>query len=52
MGSRVASRHGRLRPLREVRHYIAVKVDYVRQGNQSSFITAPDSFNIGLGWWF
>ncbi len=31
---------------------IAVKVDYVWQRNQSTFITAPRSLNIGLGWWF
>jgi hypothetical protein len=31
---------------------IAVKVDYVWQRNQSTFIAAPRSLNIGLGWWF
>jgi hypothetical protein len=31
---------------------VAVKVDYVRLGSQSSIIRAPNSFNIGLGWWF
>jgi hypothetical protein len=31
---------------------IAVKVDYVRQRNQSGFIRSPSSFNLGLGWWF
>jgi hypothetical protein len=31
---------------------IAVKVDYVWQRSLSSVITAPNSFNIGLGWWF
>jgi hypothetical protein len=31
---------------------IAVKVDFVRQRNQSGFISSPSSFNIGLGWWF
>ena len=31
---------------------IAVKVDYVAQRNQTGFIIAPNSFNIGLGWWF
>jgi hypothetical protein len=31
---------------------IAIKVDYVRQRNQSSVVKAPHSFNIGLGWWF
>jgi hypothetical protein len=31
---------------------IAVKIDYVWQRSQSSVITAPNSFNIGLGWWF
>jgi hypothetical protein len=31
---------------------IAVKVDYVRQRNQSVGIRAPRSVNVGLGWWF
>ena len=31
---------------------VAVKVDYVWQRSQSSVIKAPNSFNIGLGWWF
>ncbi len=31
---------------------VAVKVDYVRQRNQSPILKAPNSFNIGLGWWF
>lgn len=31
---------------------VAVKVDYVAVGNQSDVIRAPNSFNIGLGWWF
>jgi hypothetical protein len=31
---------------------VAVKVDYVRLGSQSSIVRAPNSFNIGLGWWF
>jgi hypothetical protein len=31
---------------------VAVKVDYVRQRNQSGLIRAPNSVNIGLGWWF
>jgi hypothetical protein len=31
---------------------IAIKVDYVVQRNGSAIITAPNSFNIGLGWWF
>jgi hypothetical protein len=31
---------------------IAVKVDYVWQRSMSSVITAPNSFNIGIGWWF
>jgi hypothetical protein len=31
---------------------VAVKVDYIHQRNKSGFITAPNSFNIGLGWWF
>ncbi len=31
---------------------IAVKVDYTIQGNRSSVIVAPKSFNVGLGWWF
>jgi hypothetical protein len=30
---------------------IAIKVDYVVQRNRST-IAAPNSFNIGLGWWF
>jgi hypothetical protein len=31
---------------------IAVKVDYAWLRNRSSFIRAPSSFNVGLGWWF
>jgi DtxR family Mn-dependent transcriptional regulator len=31
---------------------IAVKVDYSIVGNQSSLIRSPNSFNVGLGWWF
>lgn len=31
---------------------IAVKADYVFLRNRSTFIEAPNSFNIGLGWWF
>jgi len=31
---------------------IAVKVDYSRVRNRSAIIAAPDSFNLGLGWWF
>jgi hypothetical protein len=31
---------------------VAVKVDYVRQRNESTVVKAPNSFNIGLGWWF
>ena len=31
---------------------VAVKVDYTFLRNQSSVIKAPNSLNIGLGWWF
>jgi hypothetical protein len=31
---------------------IAVKVDYIWQRSLSSVITAPNSLNIGIGWWF
>ncbi len=31
---------------------IAIKVDYSVVGNRSSVIKAPNSFNLGLGWWF
>jgi len=31
---------------------IAIKVDYVVQRNRSTSIAAPNSFNVGLGWWF
>jgi hypothetical protein len=31
---------------------VAVKVDYVFLRNQSSVVRVPNSFNIGLGWWF
>ena len=31
---------------------VAVKADYVRQRNQSGVVKSPNSFNIGLGWWF
>jgi hypothetical protein len=31
---------------------VAVKMDYVRLRNQSDVVRAPNSVNIGLGWWF
>jgi hypothetical protein len=31
---------------------VAVKIDYVWQRNQSPIIKAPNSLNVGLGWWF
>jgi len=31
---------------------VAVKIDYVWQRNQSAIVRSPNSFNIGLGWWF
>ncbi len=31
---------------------VAVKVDYSIVRNRSSVIQAPNSFNLGLGWWF
>jgi hypothetical protein len=31
---------------------VAVKIDYVWQRNQSAIVKAPNSFNVGLGWWF
>ena len=31
---------------------VAVKVDYTVLRSQSDVIPAPNSFNIGLGWWF
>lgn len=31
---------------------IAVKIDYMFLRNQSSVINAPNSLNVGLGWWF
>lgn len=31
---------------------VAVKVDYVWQRNQSAVVKSPNSFNVGLGWWF
>ena len=31
---------------------VAVKVDYSIVGNRSAVIRAPNSFNVGLGWWF
>src|SRR5262245_7194849 len=31
---------------------VAIKMDYSVVRNQSSAIVAPNSFNIGLGWWF
>jgi hypothetical protein len=31
---------------------IAIKVDYSGVRSQNSTIEAPNSFNIGLGWWF
>jgi hypothetical protein len=31
---------------------VAVKIDYAVVRNQSSVLAAPNSFNVGLGWWF
>jgi DtxR family Mn-dependent transcriptional regulator len=31
---------------------IAIKADYSVVRNRSDFIQAPNSFNLGLGWWF
>jgi hypothetical protein len=31
---------------------VAVKVDYSLVRNRSTVIQAPNSFNVGLGWWF
>jgi hypothetical protein len=31
---------------------VAVKVDYIIARNKSEVVTAPNSFNVGLGWWF
>jgi hypothetical protein len=31
---------------------VAVKVDYIVARNKSEVLPAPNSFNIGLGWWF
>lgn len=31
---------------------IAVKVDYVIQRSRSAVVQAPNSLNVGLGWWF
>jgi hypothetical protein len=31
---------------------VVVKADYVWSRNRSASIAAPNSFNIGLGWWF
>jgi hypothetical protein len=31
---------------------VAFKVDFVRERNKSSFITAPWRVNFGVGWWF
>jgi hypothetical protein len=31
---------------------VAVKFDYVLLRNRSDIIRAPNSFNLGLGWWF
>lgn len=31
---------------------VALKFDYTLMRNQSAFIKARDSFNLGLGWWF
>jgi DtxR family transcriptional regulator, Mn-dependent transcriptional regulator len=31
---------------------VAVKFDYSLVRNRSSVVQAPDSFNVGLGWWF
>jgi hypothetical protein len=31
---------------------VAVKLDYVVLRNRSDIVRAPNSFNLGLGWWF
>ena len=31
---------------------VAIKMDYSIVGSQSSVVRAPNSFNVGLGWWF
>jgi len=31
---------------------VAVKFDYSLVRSRSSVVQAPDSFNVGLGWWF
>ena len=31
---------------------VAVKMDYIVARNQSQIVPAPNSFNVGLGWWF
>jgi DtxR family Mn-dependent transcriptional regulator len=31
---------------------VAIKADYSVVRNRSTFIQAPNSFNLGLGWWF
>ena len=31
---------------------VAVKLDYTVLNNQSDVVQAPNSLNIGLGWWF
>ena len=31
---------------------VAVKLDYTVLNNQSDVVPAPNSLNIGLGWWF
>jgi hypothetical protein len=31
---------------------VAVKLDYIVGRNTSGVVAAPNSFNLGLGWWF
>jgi len=31
---------------------VAIKVDYSIVRNRSMVVQAPNSFNVGLGWWF
>jgi hypothetical protein len=31
---------------------VAVKLDYILARNRSGVVAAPNSFNLGLGWWF
>jgi hypothetical protein len=31
---------------------VAIKIDYSALRSQSDVIKAPNSFNVGLGWWF